>query len=118
MLRKTPIPTEAKQAIPGSGQCWDSFKLRIVSMGSKGVTWTTDQLDEKTNHKEIIALLLDGKLNQAQIAKIFKVSKTTILNRKKKAIKKELMDKKLNPTKKGKKFLAECEVDLSAYYKE
>lgn len=109
---------KARRAIPGSGQSWYPFNLRIVSMGSKGVTWTMEKKEEKPDNIAIVALLLDGKLNQTQIADIFEVSKQIIGNRKKEAVKKGLMDEKRNPTKKGKKFLDECDVDLSVYYEE
>jgi len=65
--------------------------------------------------RDIMALLIEGKMKQREIAKAISCNESYVSQVKREAIKrKRYLDKAGKPTKKGKEFLST--VDISAYY--
>lgn len=111
------VTPEKTRALPPSDKL-KPFTLKLVPHKGGGLTWETGNPKAKPENDQIIALLLDGKLKQKEIAKKVGVSAMTVTNIKKDAIRRKLMDNKKNPTEAGKKILEEKKFDLAKIYAE
>ena len=111
------VKFEKIRNIPPSGTL-KPFTLRLVPYGVGGLTWEIGSPKDSTENDVIIALLLDGKLKQKEIASKVGKSEMTITNIKRDAIRDKLMDNKRTPTEAGEKFLKDCEINLSTYYED
>jgi putative DNA primase/helicase len=106
--------TKARNADPAGGSL-SPFGLKVCPDETRrGLIWSTEEIAGAVDKEVVIALLIDGRWKQREIAKQMDISQGRVAQIKKQAKADGYLDGKGNITGKGKKFVEG--IDLSSYY--